>query len=170
MRKILFLIVAVTVIGLVGCKTNEANYRAAYEIAKNKRTETGDSTTTAQLRNSDMPRPLRVNGDTLMVLTKSVGFAKESPGSKESMQKYCVVVAKFRQLFNAKSMAERLAQQEQWRDAFVLIDRDGYYYVVAASTASPELAKTLVEKAKDDKSMVLHEPFPFLLRPAHLAR
>ena len=38
MKKLL-LMLAVVVVALAGCKTNEANYRAAYEKAKEKRTE-----------------------------------------------------------------------------------------------------------------------------------
>lgn len=170
MKKILLAITVLAVLNFTACKTNEANYRAAYEVAKNKLTETGDSATTAQLRNSDLPRPIIANGDTLMAVTKSVAFAKDSPGSPESMARYCVVVAKFRQMFNAKSMAERIAQQPLWRDAFVLKDRGGYYYVIAASTAAPERALELIEAAQKDSSMVLRSPYPYLLRPAHLAR
>lgn len=55
MKKLLLMLAAV-IVALAGCKTNEANYRAAYEKAKEKRTETGDSAITSKLRSELTPR------------------------------------------------------------------------------------------------------------------
>lgn len=170
MKKILLALTALVVLNFTGCKTTEANYRAAYEAAKNKRTETGDSISTEALRQYDMPRPAVVNGDTLMMITKAVYVPKDGPEDAASMQRYCVVVAKFKQLFNARSMAERLLQTGRWPDAFVVGDRDSNYYVVAAATAVPSQALGLMEKAQKEESVVLKAQFPYVLRPAHLAR
>lgn len=44
MKKILLIIsVIVVVFSITSCKTTEENYRSAYELAKEKKTETGDS-------------------------------------------------------------------------------------------------------------------------------
>ena len=51
MRKILSLIAFVVALGLCSCRTTEENYRAAYEKAKEKQIETGDSISTLGLKN-----------------------------------------------------------------------------------------------------------------------
>ena len=54
MRVLPFVVVLLSLLGAVGCKTNEANYRQAYEVAVNKSRESSgvDSTIYSRKRNS----------------------------------------------------------------------------------------------------------------------
>jgi len=167
MNKVLF-IIAIAFLAIVGCKPTEENYRAAYEKAKERQSETGDSLTTAQLRKSQEPRLMAVGPDTLPVMTFYV--AREADfGNKDLIRKYCVVVGRFKQVFNARSMAERLVSGG-FKNAFVVHDAQGYYYVACSSTDVPDETGRLLEKVKNDDSVVLRSPYPYILRPGHLVR
>lgn len=169
MKKLLF-IAAIFVIALGACKTNEANYKAAYEKAKEKRTETGDSLTTSQLRSSMIPKMTSVGSENLPVLTLPVSVYRDKDNVPEGqLKKYLIVVGQFRQIFNAGSMAKRLAANGDY-SAFVVFNRQKDYFVVAAATDSPEEAASLLRKIKADGSVVVREPYPYVLRPAQLVR
>ncbi len=167
MKKVLF-IIAIAFLTVIGCKPTEENYRAAYEKAREKQSETGDSLTTAQFRQSQQPRLMSVGADTLPVMTFYIGRDADF-GNKDSIRKYCVVVGRFKQVFNARSMAERLVAGG-FNEAFVVHDAQGYYYVACNSTDLPDEAGRLLEKVKKDGSVVLHPPYPYILRPGHLVR
>lgn len=172
MKRLHYLILAIAVltISMGACKTNEANYRDAYEKAMAKQTDTGDSLTTAQLRQSQNPRMQLIAGspDTLPVMTFAI-TKKADAGSDEGVKKFCIVVGRFKQIFNARSMCERLATSG-YPDACVVHDRMNYYYVIATSTNQPEQIKSLLNKCAKDSTLVLRPPFPYVLRPAHLVR
>lgn len=172
MKKIIYLLSGLTLLTVASCRTTEANYRSAYEKAREKQTETGDSLTTAMLRKSQDPQTLTFTENdkqvALPVLTVPV-TRKVDAGSQDGLQRYCVCVGKFKQIFNAKSMCERL-ESAGYPVACVTHDRQNYYYVVATSSNSPSEALQLLNKVNSDKSLSLHTPFPYILRPAHLIR
>lgn len=167
--KRLLMIMSVVALIASACKTNENNYRAAYEKAKERHTETGDSVTTAAFRDSQMPKDMTIDGVTLPVMTFPAMAVKETDADAPQMQRYCVVAGRFRQIFNAGSMRDRL-RGLGYGDAFVMQDRDGNYYVVAGTAAVPKAASELIDRLKNDNSVVLRQPFPFVVRPAHLVR
>lgn len=169
MKKLLFL-TAILAFVFAACKTNEANYRAAYELAKEKRTETGDSLTTSRLRSSQLPKMTAVGSETLPVLTIPVSvYSDKGKVPEGQLKKYLIVVGQFRQIFNAGSMAARLVSEGDY-GAFVVYDRQKDYFVVAASTDSSEEAALLLGKIKGDGSIVVKDPYPYVLRPAQLVR
>lgn len=174
MKRLVYIaaVVAFVAIAMSACKTNEANYRAAYEKVKEKETDTGDSLTTAMLRKSQEPQTMTFNENgkryALPILTVPVA-RKVDAGSQEGLRRYCVATGRFKQVFNAKSMCERLVGLG-YDEACVVHDRQNYYYVVAASTDSPATASELLIKVNSDASLALRSPFPYILRPAHLVR
>ncbi len=169
MKKLILALLIIASV-MTACKTTEANYRAAYEIAKEKHTETGDSLTTQQLRNSLQPRAMAIGSDTLMVRTETViTVANVDKGTSPTLKKYCVVVAKFRQIFNARSMRQRLADNG-YSEAVVLRNNQSDYYVAAGVFDASSDATALIERLKSDKSVVLRAPYPYTLRPTQLHR
>lgn len=166
MKKILTLTAAALV--LAGCKTSEANYRAAYETAK-RQTEArhGDpDVPTRQLQQYDMPRPTAVApGDTLPVLKERVTPVNvEGITTGGKVQAYNVVVGQFRQMFNAKAMLGRLIPGG-YKDAFVVKDSQQVYYVIAQSGATPDEAGMALRSVEADSTMRLSAPLPFILCP-----
>ncbi|WP_289762576.1 SPOR domain-containing protein [uncultured Duncaniella sp.] len=155
----------------VGCKTTESNYRQAYEtaVAKNRDSSGVDSTIYAKIRNSARTSDLVVTGDTMPMRTEYIGYTEDGGASRETIGRYNVVVGQFKQVFNARQMRARL-QSSGYDSAFIIHTREPLYYVCTQACATPEEAEKAFIRVKDDKSIVLRDPLPFILRPAHLAR
>lgn len=155
----------------VGCKTTESNYRQAYEtaVAKNRDSSGVDSTIYAKIRNSARTSDLIVTGDTMPMRTEYIGYTEDGGASRETIGRYNVVVGQFKQVFNARQMRARL-QSSGYDSAFIIHTREPLYYVCTQACATPEEAEKAFVRVKDDKSIVLRDPLPFILRPAHLAR
>lgn len=170
MNRLLYFVIllAVLAITLNACKTTEANYRDAYEKAMAKQTDTGDSLTTSQLRQAQSPRLQMIAGDTLPVMTFAISKNVDG-GSSEGIKKYCIVVGRFKQVFNARSMCERLAASG-YPEACVVHDSMNYYFVIATSTNNPVEVKTMHSRCTEDSALVLRDPYPYVLRPTHLIR
>lgn len=169
MKKIFLLLVVLLGLGFNSCRTTEENYRAAYEKAKEKQTDTGDSLSTAGLRNETMPKDMTFGDIVLPIRTEVVGITKEGGGDVSDLKLYNVVAGTFRQRFNAVSMAQRL-HTNGYEKPFVIHNRSGMYYVVVGSVATPAAAKQLLDKIKTDGNFSLKSPFPYVLRAAHLVR
>lgn len=152
------------------CKTTEANYRAAYETAvgAERQKSAVDSTIYSRIRNSARMSDMVVGSDTLSIRTEHIGFTDDGGASRESVKRYCIVVGQFKQLFNARQMRKRL-QANGYDDAFIIHTREPLYYVCSATCSSPEEAKDAIRRVEADKSLVLRDPLPFVLRPAHIA-
>lgn len=163
------LIAAAAALLLTGCKTTEANYRAAYEIAKEKQLRAEEDGSGVQLQQFEAPKETTVEGVKLDMLTEPVGFVADCGLTRQTIQKYNVVVGRFRQLFNAKQMRLRLKDAGYENAAFVS-SRDAGYYVIAETCATPSDAAKGIERVKADTTLTLRAPLPFILRPAHLAR
>lgn len=147
-----------------GCRTTEENYRAAYELAKKKDTGSPvDSTIYARIRNEARPQAVAVGGDTLRMKSEYVALTPETGGSLAEFKTYNVVVAQFKQLFNAKSVRKRLAAAG-YTGAFVIQTREPLYYVVAVSSATPAEALAALKKIEADKPVPMRGPCPFVVR------
>lgn len=170
MKKLFYLIlVSAVLIGVASCKTTEANYKTAYEIAKKKKTETGDSLIDRSLANSNNPKLMVIQGVQLPVFTEYVGLTKGEFTEGYKIKRYCVVVGKFTQLFNARQMRKRMINCG-YDDACLLQNRTNQFYVSVATTADPVQADSLLQSVKNDTAIVLREPYPYILRPGQLVR
>lgn len=171
MKNILFFcITALALLAIVSCKTNENNYRAAYEAAVAQRQESSgiDSTIYSRIRNSARQSSLTVGTDSLPLRTEYIGYPKDGGSSRENVGRYCVVVGQFKQIFNAKAMRDRLITDGY--HAMIVNTREPLYYVVAASCTTAAEAAREYSRVSHDSKLVLRSPLPFILQPAHLAR
>ncbi len=164
-KKILLPILSL--IALVGCKTNENNYRQAYEIAQQKERAGLDSTVYDKIRQEARPLTVDVNGESVRMMTQNVSVVP-SYGDASQLKRYSVVANKFHQSFNAKAMMHRL--QDNGYKAFLLQTSDPVYYVVVGSFDSKEEATFLLRELEADSRIVLKEPYPYLLEAAQLSR
>ena len=167
--SILLIAGAMAALSLGSCKTTEANYRQAYESARQKQTQEGGSAITAGLNNQARPRSMEFDGVTLPVLTTGVSIPKDGGMELSRLKKFNSVAGVFRQIFNAKSMRERL-MQSGYPDAFILSNAYGTYYVLTTTTSSPAEAQAALDKLRNDPDLRLRQPLPYILRPGHLAR
>ncbi len=149
--------------GMTGCKTTEANYRAAYEKAMAKRNEGIDSATVSAIDKEDVPPVRRVaEGVSFPVVTKFVKIVDGGGISREGIKKYSVVMTVFKQRFNAISLRERLVDNNLYPGAFVVQTGDDYL-VAAGSTDNPNEALALYEEVATGNKFPVKSPFPWVL-------
>lgn len=167
MRKIIIaLAVAGTLLGFQGCRTTEANYRQAYEKAKAGQAEVLELDSTIYGRVRRDLRTITVksaDGTEVEVKNQLVRVTENGGGIPENLKEYNVVVAQFKQLFNAMSMRTRLVD-EGFPEAFVVQTAEPYYYVVAASRADVSQAVKALESFMKSNRLPLKEPCPFILK------
>lgn len=156
---------------LCACKTTEANYKAAYEttVAHQREKAAGDH---EGMTVAGAPNPAATqigNGITVPMTTAWIGYSKEEGvADRDTVQKYNIVVARFRQIFNARQMQARL-RQSGYPEALILRTTDAYF-VATATTAQPDSAAKDLDRVAADSTLRLRPPYPFVLRPGHLAR
>lgn len=175
MRKSRYILVALLagVLAFTACKSNEANYRRAYERAIATRSNEGtiDSLVAGTFyTESGRPRVYNLgNGDTLYTRVEYVTLTKDA-GNPEgaTLSRYNVVAGQFRQIFNAKSLKRRLEQLGY--PALVVHNQTPHYYVVASSSSMAIDALEDLRHVAADDSLRLLSPCPFVLEPAQLSR
>lgn len=154
-------------LALVSCKTTEKNYREAYELAKGSGTI--QDTLIANLIAADQaPVDVEVAGGVMKMRKEFVSIVMDEGVTKDMLKRYNVVVGRFRQLFNARSMSKRMASLGY--QSFLVVDRTTSYFVVAASTDQQEEALGLYNKILSDNRVVYKSLFPWVLEPAQYIR
>ena len=164
MQKSLILIILAS-LALVGCKTSEANYRQAYEraIAARDSTSDLDSTIYGQVRREMKIRQMTLaDGSSVPVYSQHVRITEGGGGINESLRRYNVVVGRFKQAFNAKSLRNRLVDDCGIPSAFVVETAEPYYYVVASSHSTLAEAAAAM-RALPSSVPPMREPLPFIL-------
>lgn len=156
---------------LAGCKANQTAYTAAYESATAKRDSMVkiEETIYGKYRDRGAMKPAAViNGDTLWVSTQNVGFPKDGGISRDSLQRYNIVVGSFKQIFNARAMTTRL-RSEGYPHAFFLHTREPLYLVITATESTAAGALEALRHVQAD-TLRLRAPLPYVLEAAHLRR
>lgn len=154
----------------VSCKPTEQNYRQAYEKTVAGRDESKrDSTIYGEMRRNMQHEIGSVEAGERKVSVVSA-FVKVTPGvgeEKAVLRKYCAVAAQFKQMFNARSMCERLLANG-YPEAFVMQTGEPYYYVVAGSYDQLPPAMEMLQRLSHDESLKLKDPMPMLVQPAQI--
>lgn len=160
-------VVSIFVLIAVSCRTTEKNYREAYELAKG--TGTIQDTLIANLIAEDQaPVEVEVAGRIMKMRKEYVSIVTDKDVTKDMLKRFNVVVGRFKQLFNARSMATRMSSLGY--SSFVVVDRTSSYFVVAAATDMSEEALVMYEKVLSDNRVVYKTPFPWVLEPAQYIR
>lgn len=155
MRKAILLI-AVAAATLTGCKTTEANYKAAYDAAANLRAEreaeTGPVADAAGVV-SEFLSPVK--------LAESDAVAPALDSSR-----YYVAANRFKQVFNARALCCRLVDGGH-TNAVVARSASDEYYVFIDSAASPSAASMLRDRLVADDSIPFgsRNGYPRIIRP-----
>lgn len=164
MKKILFIAVAIAAaISFNSCKTNEKNYKAAYDIAVNKKKAMDgvDSVTYGKILAEKKQATAIVAGDSVRLVTEYVNMVDDSPSL---MKKYNVVVGEYKQIFNARSFRDRLKAEK--KPAYVVMDAKHMYFVVVEGfDTSAEAAEYLKNIRKTVKMRIPIENPWILKRP-----
>lgn len=162
--------IAATVAGALlagGCKTTEANYRAAYERAVATRDadkDPIDNTIYAAIRNEALPSVAVAGTDTLNFKYErlTVTEGQETPGA---LRRYNVVAGQFKQAFNARAMAQRM-RDNGYTETFLAQTAEPLYYVVTFATDDAMEARRALQMLSEDTNVRLLPPAPFVVSPS----
>lgn len=135
--KKLFIIIALAGAALSGCRTTEANYRAAYDATKAKQVvadaDDGLDENTRRLLNINKKQHqyIQIVGtDTLNITTV---FANFQEGPVSHLPEFSVVANAFSQRFNAQALLKRL-RDIGFKDAYIFETATPDYYVAAGGS------------------------------------
>lgn len=154
---------ALPALALLSCKTTEENYRAAYEKAieaQNDSTSLESTIYGAQRR--------RVVEATVNTAEGSVEVRRarvrvtDGTGSPDDLHQYNVVVGQFKQVFNAKSLRQRLVDKG-FDKTFVVETSEPYYYIVVGSFDSAAEAQDAMNEFKTKNVITMRDELPFVL-------
>ena len=161
----LSLLVALVTILAVSCKPTEANYRAAYEATKAKTDEKPplESTVYNDIRKQEIKSGLVVGNDTIPMLEVAV---RCTPGvsTPDSVGKYSVAVAQFKQIFNARSMMSRLRAQG-YTTATIVENKEPLYYVLISTFDNSAAAVQSYKNVLADPDVRCMRGYPRLFEP-----
>lgn len=163
-KRLAILFVAAVAL-LPACKSSEKNYREAYERAMAGRdgTDSGlDSTIYGKMRRDFSLNRMVVNGDTVDVKSQHVRVTADGGGIAESLHRYSVVAAQFKQIFTAKAMRQRLFEAG-YPAAFIVETAEPYYYVVTGSYDDVAEAVKAMHRLAADDAFTLKPPLPYIL-------
>jgi hypothetical protein len=154
------------------CKTNETNYRAAYEAALQKRAqeEADDGLDEAAHKalvhtSTAITRVATIGGvDSVVTTTRHMVVMLEGDSVAQPPQ-YSVAVAQFRQQFNAKAMCSRL-RGEGFPDAYVCKTGDPIYIVSVCGDDDETAAAKLYDDIRRKSSISFTQNYPMLIRSA----
>lgn len=156
--------VAALLAGLVGCKTTEANYRAAYDRAMAGRDTVGDIQSTIYGAQRSMTSHTAVIGtDSVEIRHQRLAVTDGGGAIRENLKPYNVVVGQFKQLFNAKSMRERLVDVG-YPSAFVAETAEPYYYVILSSHTDVAEALRALKSIPAGFPVRMKAPLPYILQ------
>lgn len=163
-KSVALLGVVLLLLSASSCKTTQANmydaYAKAIEGEKAKNQEDGDLPgNTKQMGHSTV---MLNDKDSIDVTSKYLYITKDGGGIKENIRRYNVVVGQFKQLFNAKSMRERLAD-DGYPGCFVAESTEPYYYVIVRGYDSINEAADMLRKVEKDKKFNFKKPLPFII-------
>lgn len=158
----IFLIVTLGLL-LASCHSNEANYKAAYDKAKAKQREGIGDETYGKIQAEKKRYNAVIDGDSVRI---EAMHATVEVDSLTVVYRYSVVVAQFKQRFNAITMRDRLRSEDQL-PAYVLFGgkaNDQRYYVVAKGFDYPEGAAVFLRDIEKYVKIRILEPVPWILQ------
>ena len=162
MRRLTMAVAAAALLGLMlgGCKTTEENYQRAYDIAKAKKTEglTAEEISGFR-REAETPKTV-YKGDSIPL--KAMYVSRVEGGADNRAMRYNVIVASFKQRFNAMSVFNRL-KDGGYSNAVVLSDKDTRYYIGAVTTSSLDTAVAAMKTLQSASPVALQSGCPYIL-------
>ncbi len=145
------------------CHSNEANYKAAYDKAMERYKEGIGKETYDKIRAEATRNTHFIAGDSLRMVTMPANVYLDSASVG---QPYSVIIASFKQQFNAKTLRDRL-RTEEGLPAYILFGGpERKYYVAAKGFDNEELAAVFVHnidkrvkiKVLEPKAWIMHRP------------
>ena len=161
MRKLYnILLMAAVAIALWSCHSTEANYKESYDkaVAASRSGEKGEQyqqELTQRTHNN-----CEVDGDSIRKLNYYFNVVDDKP---EVIKQYGVVVAEFKQKFNAISCRDRLRKEDKLQSYVVYIASKKLYCVVAQGYDDLSIAATFAKNPQKYMRMKVLVPMAWVL-------
>ena len=154
------LLLATVVAGLWSCHTTEANYKESYDkaVAASRTGEKGEKY--QQELASRMKNNYVVDGDSIRLLRHYFSIVDDKV---EIIKNYGVVVAEFKQKFNAQSYRDRLRSEEGLQSYVVYVSKNKTYCVVAQGYDDLSVAATFARNPEKYMKMKILVPKAWVL-------
>ena len=164
MKNSLILLSVILGLGMTGCKTTEANYRAAYEQAKTGREENDglDNTIYNAIRKQATTSTQAIDNRQVQVKRERVKI-NESTVQGEKLASYYLLVGQFKQLFNARSLCSRI-KEAGYPTATILVTAEPLYYIGIPAENLGEAVK-LSDTFATDSPIPMKSPYPLVFQP-----
>ena len=160
MKHYTLLTLMAALLALTGCHSNEANYKAAYDKAMQKHQE-GIGTEQQRMIDAEARRYTEViDGDSVRLLHL---YANVALDSAHVAHRYSVVIAAFKQQFNAQNMRDRLRSEEGYPSYILFGGTERKYYVVVKGFDDKHVAAAFLKTLDQHLKMSILEPVPWIL-------
>lgn len=161
MKRIAYILL-VAVIGLMmtSCHSNEQNYKAAYEKAMEKYRDGVGAEEYERILAEQVRPTVVVNGDSVILRTMHVNVTDDSVSV---LKPYSVIVAQFKQKFNAITMRDRLHKEEGFKSYVLFGGPEKKYFVVVKGFDELDVATAFLKSIDKSVKMKVLEPKPWIL-------
>ena len=145
---------------LVSCHSNEKNYRAAYETAMEKYRDGLGAEEYARIQAEKQRATMMVNGDSVRVVPMHANVFEDSASVAK---RYGVVVAQFKQKFNATTMRDRLHKEEGFPSYVLFGGPEKKYFVIVKGFDDLGVAAAFVKSIDKSVKMKVLEPRAWII-------
>lgn len=155
-----FLLLAFVAFAMTSCHSNEKNYKAAYDKAMEKYRDGVGVEEYERILAEKQRATTVVNGDSVRLVTMHVNVTEDSASIAK---RYNVIVAQFKQKFNAITMRDRLRSEEGFPSYVLYGGTDSKYFVVVKAFDELDVAVAFLKSSDKSIKMKILEPKPWIL-------
>lgn len=143
------------------CHTTEENFKASYDMAK-ERTRENQGSAFYDKAQADRMRPTEIiNGDSVRLIRSYFNVVDDK---YEDTKKFGVVVAEFDQVINARSYRDRLKKNEGFESYIVYTNKEKKYCVIAQAYDNKGAAAVFIRNIGQYMKMKVLVPRPYILQ------
>lgn len=158
--KRLFYFLMLTMV-FTACHTTEENFKASYDMAK-ERTRENQGSAFYDKAQADRMRPTEIiNGDSVRLIRSYFNVVDDK---YEDTKKFGVVVAEFDQVINARSYRDRLKKNEGFESYIVYTNKEKKYCVIAQAYDNKGAAAVFIRNIGQYMKMKVLVPRPYILQ------
>lgn len=158
--KRLFYFLMLTMV-FTACHTTEENFKASYDMAK-ERTRENQGSAFYDKAQADRMRPTEIiNGDSVRLIRSYFNVVDDK---YEDTKKFGVVVAEFDQVINARSYRDRLKKNEGFKSYIVYTNKEKKYCVIAQAYDNKGAAAVFIRNIGQYMKMKVLVPRPYILQ------
>lgn len=159
MKRLFYFLMLLMV--FTACHTTEENFKASYDMAK-ERTRENQGSAFYDKAQADRMRPTEIiNGDSVRLIRSYFNMVDDK---YEDTKKFGVVVAEFDQVINARSYRDRLKKNEGFESYIVYTNKEKKYCVIAQAYDNKGAAAVFIRNIGQYMKMKVLVPRPYILQ------